>query len=51
MLPGNLMMTAFGHQLRALLREPRLLHGAVLLAILTAAAAAGWWLHRRASGA
>ncbi|MGB0218540.1 MAG: TVP38/TMEM64 family protein [Sinimarinibacterium flocculans] len=51
LLPGNLMMTAFGHQLRALLREPRLLHGAVLLVILTAAAAAGWWLHRRASGA
>lgn len=49
LLPGNLLMTAFGHQLRALLRGPGLRDAAVLLVIVAVAGVSAWWLHRRAS--
>ncbi len=47
LLPGNLMMSAFGHQLRAVLRSPSSRDIAVLAAIVLVAAVGGWWLHRR----
>lgn len=48
LLPGNLLVTAFGHQFRALLREPGPGGYALMGAILVAGA--GWlvWLRRRA---
>lgn len=51
LLPGNLMMSAFGHQLRAVLRNPSPRDFAVLAAIVVVAAAAAWWLQRRTMAA
>jgi phospholipase D1/2 len=48
LLPGNLLVTAFGRQLRALLDGPALLDLAVLLALLLFGACALWALRRRA---
>jgi uncharacterized membrane protein YdjX (TVP38/TMEM64 family) len=54
LLPGTLLVTAFGHQLRAALRDPSPREIALTIAVLIAAAAAGWGLQRlahRRSGA
>jgi phospholipase D1/2 len=48
LLPGNLLVTAFGHQLRALLREPGPGGYALMGAILVAGALWLAWLRRRA---
>jgi uncharacterized membrane protein YdjX (TVP38/TMEM64 family) len=47
LLPGNLMLGMFGHQLRAVLRSPAPRDIALLAAILVVATAAAWWLRRR----
>ena len=47
LLPGNLLLTVFGHQLRSLLRSPGVREAAILGAIVVVALACGWWLHRR----
>lgn len=48
LLPGNLLVTAFGHQLRRLLRDPGPGGYALLAAILIAAGLWLAWLRRRA---
>ena len=50
LLPGNLMVTAFGHQLRSVIRDPS--HGdiAVMVGILVLAGLGLWWLKQRAAG-
>ena len=45
LLPGNLLVTAFGHQLRALLREPSAGQIALMLGVL--AASGGWIWYAR----
>ena len=49
LLPGNLMVTAFGHQLRAVIRDPS--HGdiAAMVGIVVLAALGLWWLKQRAA--
>lgn len=47
LLPGNLLVTAFGHQLRTVLRHPSPAQIAMLAAIGVFALAAMWWLQRR----
>lgn len=49
LLPGNLLVTAFGHQLRNLLRQPSPATVAVMAALMLLGA--GWllWLRQRAS--
>lgn len=47
LLPGNLLVTAFGHQLRSMLREPGPDGYGLMAAILVAAGAWLWWLRRR----
>ncbi|MGQ0620149.1 MAG: TVP38/TMEM64 family protein [Panacagrimonas sp.] len=50
LLPGTLMITAFGHQLRSILHHPS--HGqiAILAALVVLLLAAMWWLRRKALG-
>ena len=48
LLPGNLLVTAFGHQLRALLRDPGPAGYGLMAGILVAAGLWMWWLRRRA---
>lgn len=48
LLPGNLLVTAFGHQARALLRDPGPGGYSLMAAILVAAGLWLWWLRRRA---
>lgn len=48
LLPGTLMITAFGHQLRAILRDPTPVQIAILAVLLAVCAGALWWLRRRA---
>lgn len=48
LLPGNLLVTAFGHQLRAMLREPGPDGIALMAATLAVAGLWLWWLRRRA---
>ena len=47
LLPGNLLMTVFGHQLRTLISEPGPRNAIVLIAILIFAGLLSWWLRRR----
>lgn len=47
LLPGNLLMTAFGHQLRAVVRNPAPRDFVLLAIIVLVAGLSGWWLHRR----
>jgi phospholipase D1/2 len=48
LLPGNLLMTMFGHQLRAVLRDPSQAQIGIMAAVLFVAAAATWWARKRA---
>lgn len=48
LLPGNLLVTAFGHQLRALLRDPGPGGYALMAGIMVAAGLWIWWLRQRA---
>lgn len=49
LLPGNLMVTAFGHQLRSVIHDPS--HGdiAAMVGIVALAALGLWWLKQRAA--
>lgn len=49
LLPGNLLVTAFGHQIRALLRHPSPAAIATMLALLLLSAAWLLWLRQRAA--
>lgn len=49
LLPGNLLVTAFGHQLRSVLRNPSKGEIALMGAIIAVAAVGGLWAHRRAT--
>jgi phospholipase D1/2 len=46
MLPGNLLFTAFGRQLRQLISNPTPLEVATLVAVTIVVSAAFWYLHR-----
>lgn len=48
LLPGGLLMTAFGHQLRAVLEHPSPPQIAIMVGVAVFAACAAWWLRRRA---
>lgn len=50
LLPGNLMLGVFGHQLRAVLRSPAPRDIALLAIIVVVAGLGAWWLHRRSLG-
>lgn len=50
LLPGSLAITAFGHQLRAMLRDPTPMQIAILIALLAVCGAGLWWLKRKALG-
>lgn len=50
LLPGNLLVTVFGHQLRAVLRDPGAPQVAIMAAVLLVAAAAAGWMRSRALG-
>lgn len=49
LLPGNLLVTAFGHQLRSMIREPSVSEVVAMVAIIFVAAAGLWWLRTRAA--
>lgn len=51
LLPGTLLVTAFGHQLRAVLKNPSPLEIATMAAVLLVAAAGAWWARSRALAA
>lgn len=51
LLPGNLLMTAFGHQLRQVLRNPSKAQIAMMVGVLVAAAAGALWARNRALAA
>jgi uncharacterized membrane protein YdjX (TVP38/TMEM64 family) len=51
LLPGNILMTVFGHQLRAALRDPSRLQIGILTAVLIVAAAGAWWARKKALAA
>ncbi len=51
LLPGNLLMTAFGHQLRQVLQNPSKTEIATMVGVLLVAAAGVWWARRKALGA
>lgn len=51
LLPGNLLVTAFGHQLRSVLRNPSKMQIAAMVAILAVAGAGAWYARRRALAA
>lgn len=48
LLPGNVLMTIFGHQLRAVLRDPSRLQIGIMAAVVLVAAAGAWWARKRA---
>lgn len=48
LLPGGLLVTAFGHQLRAVLRHPTPMQIAIMLAIVLLAGSGAWWLRGKA---
>jgi uncharacterized membrane protein YdjX (TVP38/TMEM64 family) len=48
LLPGNLLMTAFGHQLRAVLRNPGKVEIAAMAGVVLLAAGGAWWARSRA---
>lgn len=48
LLPGTLLVTAFGHQLRAALRDPSASEIALIVALVAVALAGGWALRRYA---
>lgn len=48
LLPGNVLMTLFGHQLRAVLRDPSRMQIGIMAAVLIVAAAGAWWAHQKA---
>lgn len=48
LLPGNLLMTAFGHQLRAVLRNPSKAQIAIMVGVILLAAAGAWWARGKA---
>lgn len=50
LLPGSLLVTAFGHQLREVLKKPETMELALLVTILLCAGAGLWFLKRRAAG-
>lgn len=49
MLPGNLLFTAFGRQLRQMLANPTPMEIAAMLGVTVVASAAFWYLHRLVS--
>jgi phospholipase D1/2 len=51
LLPGNVLMTVFGHQLRAALRDPSRMQIGVLAALLLVALAGAWWTRKKALAA
>jgi len=48
LLPGNLLMTAFGHQLRQVLRNPSKSQIAIMVGVLLVAAAGALWARSKA---
>lgn len=48
LLPGNLLVTAFGHQLRSVLRDPSRGQIAIMGVVVATAAFGIWWTHRQA---
>ena len=48
LLPGNVLMTIFGHQLRAVLRDPSRMQIGIMAAVLLVAAAGAWWARKKA---
>lgn len=50
LLPGNLLMTAFGHQLRQVLRNPSKAQIAIMVGVLVVAAAGALWARSKAMG-
>ena len=50
LLPGNVLMTIFGHQLRAVLRDPTHMQIGIMVAIVVIAASGAWWARKRALG-
>lgn len=48
LLPGNVLMTLFGHQLRALLRDPSRTQIGIMAAVLVVAACGAWWARKKA---
>jgi len=48
LLPGGLMLTAFGHQLRRIIEHPTPLTIAILVGLLLIAILGAWWLKQRA---
>lgn len=46
MLPGNLLFTAFGRQLRQLINNPSPMEIAAMVAVIVGASIAFWYLHR-----
>ena len=51
LLPGNLLMTMFGHQLRAVLRDPSPMQIGITACVLVVAAAGAWWARKKALAA
>lgn len=51
LLPGNLLVTAFGHQLRSVLRDPSTGQVAIMGAVVAIAAGGIWWTRRQATAA
>lgn len=48
LLPGNVLMTVFGHQLRAAMRNPSHTQIGILAAVLILAAGGAWWARKKA---
>ena len=51
LIPGNVLMTLFGHQLRAVLRDPSRTQIGIMVAVLIIAAAGAWWARKKALAA
>jgi uncharacterized membrane protein YdjX (TVP38/TMEM64 family) len=51
LLPGNLLLTAFGRQLRRMFQDPHPLDIAGLVAVVLAISLMMWWLHKKAQPA
>lgn len=51
LLPGNVLMTVFGHQLRAVLRDPSRMQIGMMAVIVVVVAAGAWWARNKALAA
>jgi uncharacterized membrane protein YdjX (TVP38/TMEM64 family) len=51
LIPGNVLMTLFGHQLRAVLRDPSRMQIGIMVSVLIVAAAGAWWARKKALAA